>query len=222
MKAECDRQAVVWDAIERLAFRPSTADRQRWLWCYVRSLRTLWGVEPTDVVTRGNTGFDAWFLGIACNYAIEVPDRYSVTIMNAAATAPACWCVHVDPDYLSRSALFESCGDYPSQDMDAHLERDVATVLDGMLFHPRNHAHGDAFGIVSQLDRDTSLTPSEIRLGGGIDNGFVFLTHLRYQLCLLSADGRQTERTRLVRLFTAAIRNGCGAISAAVLFDLRV
>jgi len=222
MKAVCQRQAIVWDAIERLAFRPSEADRQGWLWCYVRSLRTIWGVEPTNIATHGNTGFDAWFLNIACDYAVEAPDRYSVTIVHAATNAPACWSVHVDPGYCSRSSLYHPDEDYPTQDIDGRLERDVTTVLDGMIFHPRNHAHGDAIGIVSQFAADEPALPaSEMRLGGGIENGYVFLTHLRYQFCLLSKAARQAERTRLVRLFTAAIRDRKPEVAAAELFDLR-
>lgn len=223
MRAACERQAIVWDAIERLAFRPSAADRQGWLRRYVLSLRTIWGVEPTNISIRSNNGFDAWFLGVACDYAIEAPDRYSVTIVNAATQAPACWYTHVDPDYRSRSSFFQPREDYPTQDLATHLERDVETVLDGMIFHPCNHAHGNEIGIVSALGGASALSSEKIRLGGGIENGFVFLTHLRYQFCLLSNEARQAERARLIRLFTAAIQaGGRVTVPPSRLFDLSV
>lgn len=86
------------------------------------------------------------------------------------------------------------------------LEGDVETVLNGMIFHPRNHSHGDELGIVSAFKAPPALLSKDIRFGGGIENGYVFLTHLRYQLCLLSNEARQTERTRLIQLFSNAIR----------------
>ena len=142
--------------------------------------------------------------------------------MKVATNAPACWYLHVDPHYCSRSSLYHPDEDYPTQDMDAHLEREVAAVLDGMLFHPRNHAHGDALGIVSELAAGGPALPAnEIRLGGGIENGYTFLMHLRYQFCLLSEAARQAERTRLVRLFTTAIRDRQTKVPAKTLFDLR-
>ncbi len=91
--------------------------------------------------------------------------------------------------------------------------------------HPYNHAHGDALGIPSKLGDAPALKPKEIRLSGGIENGFVFLTHLRYQFCLLSENTRQKERTRLISLFACAIRERRiergKPISAAELFALR-
>lgn len=220
---EKKRQAIVWDAIERMAFRPaSSRDRDGWLSVYVRTLHRLWQLQPTDVPTRHSTGFDALFLDLACDYVVETPDQYSVTIINVAAHAPACWHLHVDPGYCSRASYYHAAEDYPAQDINTHLKRDVATVLDGMIFHPRNHAHGDALGIIPQLAPDAPTLPlSEIRLGGGIENGFVFLTHLRYQFCLLAEDARQTEQNRLVRLFADAMRERRQAVPAADLFALR-
>jgi hypothetical protein len=135
----------------------------------------------------------------------------------------ACWHLHVDPIYCSKGAFCDTTGHDPRQDDGRQLIRDVERVLDGMIFHPRNHAHGEALGIASQLAAGApSLGPSEIRLGGGIENAYVFLTHLRYQFCLLSEEARETERTRLTRLFTAAIRSGGAPIPPARLFDLKV
>jgi hypothetical protein len=221
MSAETKRLSIVWHTIERLAFSPAPADRGRWLTVYERTLPKLWGRQVPDVPIRQHSGFDADFLNVACNYTIEAPDRYSITIVNAATLPPACWHLHVDPIYCSKGAFCDTTGHYPRQDENRHLARDVERVLDGMIFHPRNHAHGDAVGIVSQLGADPALPAAKIRLGGGVENGYVFLTHLRYQFCLLSEDARQADRTRLIRLFTEAIRGRHPMVSAAELFDLR-
>lgn len=222
MSAETKRLSIVWHTIERLAFSPATADRGRWLTVYERTLPQLWGRQVPDVSIRQHSGFDADFLNVACNYTVEAPDRYSITIVNAATLPPACWHLHVDPIYCSKGAFGDTTGHYPRQDEGRHLARDVERVLDGMIFHPRNHAHGDALGIVSQLGAGPALSATKIRLGGGIENAYVFLTHLRYQFCLLSEEARETERTRLTRLFTAAIRSGGAPIPPARLFDLKV
>jgi hypothetical protein len=222
MKAVCQRQAIVWDAIERMAFRPLTDDdRNRWLSEYERSLFRLWGQQPTDIQTRRNRGFDADFLNIACDYTIEAVDRYSVTIVNAATNASACWYMHVDTSYCSRSSFYHPDEDYPRQDEDRHMANDIESVLDGMIFHPRNHSHGDKLGITSELAAGSTLSPYEIRIGGGIENAFAFLTHLRYQFCLLSEAARQTERARLGRLFITSFRDRRTTVPAAELFDLR-
>ena len=221
MKAHCQRQAIIWDAIERMAFRPTPANKDEWLWRYVRTLPKLWGLQVTDIRTRKNIGFDVDFLNIACDYTVEASNRYNIKIDSIAPVSSTCWYLHVDPDYLSKSALYNPTENYPSQDMNTHLAGDVQTVLDGMIFHPRNHAHGDKLGIASEFADGLALSPYEIRLGGGIENAFVFLTHLRYQLCLLSDDARQTERTRLIRLFTATIRDHRPTVPAAELFDLK-
>ncbi len=63
--------------------------------------------------------------------------------------------------------------------------------------------------------------PKAIRLGEGIENRFVLLTHLRYQFRLLSNDARENERTRMVRIFTQAIRDRRVAVPAANMFALR-
>ncbi len=224
MKAVCKRQAIVWDAIEHLAFRPTTADRKGWLWCYLRSLAKLWGVEETSVEACQITEFTFKDLNIRCTYGIEDIDHYGVTIQNIENVTSS-WKLHVDRNYCSRSSFYQPGERYPTQDMTAHLEHEVKTVLDGMICHPRNHAHGDQLGIVSPLGDPIELSSKEIRLGGGIENGFVFLTHLRYQFCLLSNDARQKERTRLTSLFARAIRElrhvRGQSISAAELFDLR-
>ena len=73
--------------------------------------------------------------------------------------------------------------------------RYIADVLDGLIFHPRTHLH-----IKSPIDKH------EIRIGGGIDNPFLYLFHLRYQLCPIK-EKRVAEKERLIALFETAVKN---------------
>ena len=68
----------------------------------------------------------------------------------------------------------------------------VETVLDALVFHPALHVH------VPPLDHG-------IRISHATTNPFLFLFHLRYQLC--PDDGaRARERRRLVDLFVKAAK----------------
>lgn len=216
MSAEITRRGIVWDTIERLAFMPN--DPVRWLTVYERTLCRLWEVQYADLRIRIRTGFDVNFLNLDCNYQINAFYKYSVKITNVAATTSACWCIDADSTYCSKATFHPASGKYRSRDRAKYLSDDVRYVLDGMLFHPRTHAHGDTLGIRADM---LTLDSHEIRLGGGIENAFVFLTHLRYQFCLLGDKARDQEKSRLVNLFMDAINNGERAISPKMLFDFR-
>ena len=92
-----------------------------------------------------------------------------------------------------------------------------------MLFHPRCHAHIEDIGVQHvQLDQDRGgLSLHEVRIGGGIENPYVFLFHLRYQFCLVASQARQTERQRLIDLFDVAIRGNNSTVSASDLHDFQ-
>jgi len=220
MTAETKRRAIVWDTIERLAFMPD--DRQKWLRVYERTLHSLWQLHAIDVQIQHLSYFEAGFLHVACEYKVEAAHKYRVSIVNAATVAPFCWCVHVDPAFCSKAAFHATQGKFPRQDRAKHLRNDVECVLDGMIFHPRTQAHGDALGIVTAFDGNgPALSTHEVRLGGGVENAFVFLTHLRYQFCLLCDEARNQERTRMVNLFTAAINDRRDVVPPAELFDFK-
>jgi hypothetical protein len=72
---------------------------------------------------------------------------------------------------------------------------DIEKVIDSLLLHPRVHQH-----------IESPINSHEIRIGGGILNPFVFLFHLRYQLCPAPII-RNNERTRLISLFESAVKN---------------
>ena len=87
--------------------------------------------------------------------------------------------------------------DYPAAEIDTHLRSDIESVLDGMLFHPRNHAHLSTVGFATAGDTDPScgmLKADDIRVTSSANNGFVFLYHLAYQLCVVSKIARANEK----------------------------
>jgi hypothetical protein len=91
-----------------------------------------------------------------------------------------------------------------------------------MIFHPRIHTHIKEHGLMPNAPQPHGLLDlHEIRIGGGIENSFVFLFHLRYQFCLVSEETRGSEWTRLVNLFTTAIRRGEEHVPTNKLFDFR-
>jgi hypothetical protein len=132
------------------------------------------------------------------------------------------WKFHVDPEFHSKASLQTSVDKYPHQQM-GELRRDVEAVLNGMLFHPRCHAHlEDLGGWHVQLDQNSGgLSSHEVRIGGGIENSYVFLFHLRYQFCLVSDQARNDEKTRLIGLFENAIKNNDSTVTARDLFNFQ-
>ncbi|MBE9581306.1 MAG: hypothetical protein IMF18_06780 [Proteobacteria bacterium] len=212
------RRAIVWDTIERLAFRPNPP--ASWLGVYAKTLHRFWGVEPTRVHFARNDKFSVTFLNLGCCYSIDLVDKYSASFVHDSSDCLH-WQTHVDPGFHSKASLQTTVGKYPSQQMDNKLRRDVDAVLDGMLFHPRCHAHIEDLGIRHvQLDQDRGgLSSHEVRIGGGIENPYVFLFHLRYQFCLVSDQVRQTERLRLIDLFEDAIKDKDETVNASKLFN---
>ncbi|HEB86434.1 MAG TPA: hypothetical protein ENI68_05385, partial [Gammaproteobacteria bacterium] len=197
--SETKRRAIVWDTIERIAFRPSSNnDCSAWLGVYAKTLHKLWGLESMWNHFGSNDIFDIQFLELKCKYEIENVDKYSVSLQDLSASR-SYWQNHIDATYISKASLHSASGRYPRLQR-AHLQRDIEAVLDGMLFHPRCHAHLEDIGVRHmQLDQDSGgLSSHEVRIGGGIENPYVFLFHLRYQFCLVADQVRQTERQRLI------------------------
>jgi|GEM_PF-831603 len=206
--SEMERRVIVWDIIERIAFQPnSDQECSTWLGVYAKTLHKLWGVDPVQQHFSSSHIFDIPFLNMQCDYNIESVEKYSISLMNLSAGGNY-WHCHIDPRYFSYTSLYSSSTHYPHQQLN-ELEKDVETVLDGMLFHPRCHTHIDEIGVQSiQLDPDIGgLSSHEIRIGVGIENPYVFLFHLRYQCCLVADPARQEEKHRLIELFCNSIKN---------------
>ena len=215
-----ERQSIVWAIIERMAFRPNPAGT--WMALYERTIHRLWEIQPGDVVIRHNTEFQVPFLNIICQYHLveRVGKKYDASIRLTGDQSCFLWTVHVDPDYASKAALHNESRSYQRQDRARHLHDDVASVLDGMVFHPRNHTHIEECGLTADLLVNSALLAAhEIRIGGGIENAYVFLFHLRYQFCLVSVESRTQERNRLIDLFTSAIAERRESVPPNELFD---
>lgn len=204
---EMKRRAIVWDKIERMAFRPSSNnDCRKWLGVYARTLHKLWGIGSMWNRFTLDDKFSVTFLNLKCRYYIESVDKYEVSLMNASSDCLH-WKTHVDPGFHSKGSLQTCIDKYPHKQID-ELRCDIEAVLDGMLFHPRCHTHPEDLGIRHvQLDENSGgLSSHEVRVGGGIENPYVFLFHLRYQFCLVADQVRQTERQRLIDLFERSIK----------------
>ncbi len=216
---ETERRAIVWDTIERLAFRPNPP--ASWLGIYAKTLRRLWGEEAIWNRLGLDHEFIVTFLNLKCSYFIESESKYNISFAHDSSDC-LYWRNHVDPEFLSKASLHNTVGKYPSQQMN-ELRRDVESVLNGMLFHPRCHTHLEDLGIKHvQLDQEKGgLKLHEVRIGGGIENPYVFLFHLRYQFCLVHTDARRDERLYLVDLFENAIRNKDSTVTARDLFSFQ-
>lgn len=204
-----ERKAIVWDRVEQSAFRPEDK-KESWLRRYSQQLRNLLQL-PLIWIKDGSQGhFQIAELKIACKYRIESPDAY-VACLKKMKDERTIWSIHVDANYLSKSALHMAKVDYPETEFDTHLRSDIASVLDGMLFHPRNHAHLSAVGFTTAGDNDPvcgMLKADNIRVTSSAFNGFTFLYHVVFQLCVVSQAARNQERVRLTNLFEQAIRRG--------------
>jgi hypothetical protein len=203
-----------------MAFRPNPADA--WLDLFNRTIHKLWELQPGDVPTEREASFVVPLLSIICEYSVEKPEKYVGSIRLRANEGRLLFSVHSDPAFVSKAGFHNDPRNYPSQDVTGCLQHDVACVLDGMIFHPRIHTHIEEHGPLPNAPPPQRLLAlHEIRIGGGIENAFVFLFHLRYQFCLVSEETRGSERTRLVNLFRTAISGRKTDVPASHLFDFQ-
>ena len=165
-----------------------------------------------------NNEFIVTFLNLKCSHFIESVSKYSISFVHNSSDCLH-WQIHVDPGFHSKASLQTTVGKYPRQQM-GELSRDIDAVLNGMLFHPRCHTHLEDLGVRHvQLDQDSGgLSSHEVRIGGGIENPYVFLFHIRYQFCLVSGQARDREKTRLIDLFENVIRKN-RTVNARDLFN---
>jgi len=213
------RRTIVWDAIERLAFRPNRP--ANWLSVYAKTLHDIWGMDRKWARFSLNDEFIIPFLDLKCSHFIESESKYNVSFLQDSSDRLH-WQIHLDPGFPSKASLQICVDRYPRQQL-SKLSRDVEAVLDGMIFHPRCHTHLESLGIRKvQLDRGRGgLSSHEIRIGGGIENPYVFLFHLRYQFCLVHTDVRRDERQRLIDLFTGSIGKREQSVNPQKLFNFK-
>jgi hypothetical protein len=214
-----ERRSIAWVTIERLAFRP-TGDNEvnTWLSLYGRTMHHLFQLDPGNVKAAHGTSFSVLPLNLICKYQHQQGgDKYEAAIQVTGDEEELLWTIHVDPITASKAALHSEHRSFPKQEI-GHLKGDIEGVLDGMLFHPRNHTHLEDCGLKGCTLGGEGLKPHEIRISGAIENLFVFLFHLRYQLCLVSVETRAREKRRLTDLFKLSITQN-RRVPAKELFD---
>ncbi|MDA3898736.1 MAG: hypothetical protein PF482_21560 [Desulfobacteraceae bacterium] len=194
-------QAYLWQGVIKLAFSPSgDKDIKSWIHQYGCSLPGFWEIAeyPKTSEINGQFQINVNFhqINISFDCSITNIDKFTVSLSHIANTTGLMWTHDVDFQYFafpSQSLLNKlNKGKQATKKISTqHIER----VLDGLIFHPRSHQH-----------IEYPINNHEIRIGGGIDNPFLYLFHLRYQLCPIP-EKRSEEKNRLNELFTNAIEN---------------
>jgi hypothetical protein len=180
---------------------------------YGKSLKDFW--ESESYPNAPKMAGDKIFATIDCvrsvdlclEYAASSPDKFVVNFMYSPPqnTKELMWTHDVDNKYFSFSsqAFLTKLGGR-KEAIQHFSDADLKAVLDSLLHHPTAHQH-----IESPID------DHKIRIGGGIQNLFLYLFHLRYQLCPITQK-RIAEEVRLIKLFKIAIKAN-SMISANVL-----
>ena len=198
-------RAYLWQAIIRLGFCPaSTKDQQGWLFQYGRSVKEFWEITSYPNPPRIENGKIKGIinctdlLNLSLEYEVNSMHKFNVRYShtsNSKELKPIPWRHDVDgrffcfppQPFLSRDGQEKAA-------LKKFVSYDVETVVDGLLLHPKAHQHLEA--PINNLD---------IRIGGGIDNPFLYLFHLRYQFCPIPVK-QNSEKDRLVALFSTALR----------------
>ena len=193
-------RAYLWQDIIRLGFLPSGAKKQKnWLLQYGQSLKKFWEVEnyPAEPSQPGNclsaTIDSANSIGVVYEYAIVDSQNFTVRLM--CPGRKLMWTHDMDEDYFSfPNQIFLSNHNQRNPAVQDMNSDDIRAVIDSLIMHPTPHQH-----IESPLDNH------DIRVGGGLQNPFLYLFHLRVQLCP-DNDRRSAEKERLIALFDTKIR----------------
>ena len=188
----------------RLGFLPSsTKDKKTWLYLYGKSLKGFWCVEayPPSPKMKGNTLFatidSSDMVNLTFEYAIENIDKFEVRLLHFP-DKHLMWKHDMDDrdgkyHYLSHQCCLGEFKDRNAVKKEMK-QNDIESVIDTLFIHPTPHQHIES----PRYNHD-------IRIGGGITNPFLYLFHLRIQLCPIP-DTRSKERQRLFDLFENAIK----------------
>ena len=196
-------RAYIWDEVIRLGFSPSAKDISKWLRVYGGSLQDFW--EESEIPFSMKNENSQLKVEICCKRQVCMDLEFRMTNSTIHATrflhippkksGELMWVHDVDlTNYFSfpeRSLLnkYDKRNRALRRINDYHVE----AVVDGLICHPHTHQH-----------IDSPIGEHEIRIGGGINNPFLFLFHLRYQLCPIP-EKRRLERGRLISLFKESI-----------------
>ena len=196
-------RAYLMQEVIRLGFLPvNPREQKNWLLQYGRSLKDFWEIDdyPPAPGFRGKSLTaiinSSEHVQVAYEYAIERVDKFTVNFTHLLNDW-LIWTHDMDGGYFCfpHQSFLSSHKEYnlnlAIQKMD---RKDIERIVDTLLVHPTPHQH-----IKSPIDNH------EIRMGGGITNSFLYLFHLRIQLCPI-LERRVAEKARLIDLFEVAIK----------------
>ena len=194
-------RSYLWQEIINLGFNPVGRDQKKWVHMYVRSLYNFWEigaypnilrVQSNDLIGEIDSGTNLSF-----DFVVSAKNKFLIQFLFSPSDRTGLmWQHDVDSNYFN----------FPIQPFLGRIKRKIVIrnhtkevhiehIVDGLLCHPRTHQH-----------IQHPINDHNIRFGGGIDNAFIFLFHLRYQLCPIP-EKQRAERQRLITLFLTAINN---------------
>lgn len=202
-------QAYLWHDVMRLGFSPSgNKDIKKWLHMYGQSLKDFWEIDDYPPNPKNNGSIIAELtssiqINMLMDYSITNISNFSVLFLHISNTRELMWKHDVDSRYFSfPEQAFLTNHNNRTRAIENMASEHIEGVIDSLLLHPRAHQH-----------IESPISDHEIRIGGGILNPFVFLFHLRYQLCP-DETRRDEEKLRLVNLFESAIKKGKKVVTA--------
>lgn len=196
-------QAYLWHDIVRLGFSPSgKKDIKSWLCMYGESLKDFWQVDeypPHPSQTNGVLAIQLTSsiqMSMLIDCSIIDVSNYAVRFLHINNKRELMWTHEADSKYFTfPEQPFLTKYNLRNDSIRKMSTVDMERVINSLLLHPRVHQH-----------IESPINNHDIRIGGGIINPFVFLFHLRYQLCP-DKKRRDEEKGRLIRLFEPAVKN---------------
>ena len=232
---ERERLSLLWHQIERGLFRPtSPAEQRTWCACFVKSLSTLWEVEPVVGAAFPMATLSLPVPGFAIEYDLSNwagnPRRASLRMMFEGVGIAT---HHIDHAFHDRMDLQTPPGGnvlahYPGiASRNDDLLVDIRWILDRYVFHPCAHLHPgpDIVTCLAPADDAYRECLHEIRFGVGITNPFAALFQYRVNLLIRPTPqdikaAKEKERNRVAGIMRDALLNrpaGSG-VSAGELF----
>lgn len=202
--------SYLWKRITDLAFHPSgIVEINNWLSIYCKSVVDFWEVPDYPTLNKFTIEVTNKNIPIDFKFVYSDSNKFSVSFYYLGEdNNDFAWMHDVDKNFFTPEQYILSHDNHMRKNLRKINEDDVKMALEGFLYHPTAHQH------ISEDDRH------EIRIGGGIQNPFHFLFHLRYQLCLIE-ENRELERNRLTTLFYNAIKNKCTGIAPSKLLYIK-
>ncbi|MBF0546695.1 MAG: hypothetical protein HQM08_19770 [Candidatus Riflebacteria bacterium] len=165
-------------------------------------MKSFWGIEaypkpPNGIGGKYTATIDSCIsLGMTYEYSIENFQNFSIDLLHAPPIndKQLLWQHGMDGQYFNFSSHYSIEPKQCKQLVKEMKSEDVYVLVDSLVIHPIPHQH-----IKSPVDNH------EIRIGGGIYNPYLYLFHLRVQLCP-DKRMRDGEKERLVALFEKAVR----------------